>query len=235
MMPKLLPITCRSAMLTLAYIQHYNCKFIPGRCLTNTHLRHLTAWLGCPDNTLRTIRRQPALAAHIALLQAANLLQHNDAFWYLLPDALNWLNQSAPTQYDQLLKPIINGQYRLTVETLGLSNTVPIDMIAYIQQQLAHQNTTAAIRFRYSYSAKKRSRFLVFTSTPIVPAQEPVPSITNWQLVAAAAVNHHPTNYCPGCSARVQSDAHHLFARTDAQPTTFRPPAATDPRLVPPS
>ncbi|MCP4425326.1 MAG: WYL domain-containing protein [Chloroflexi bacterium] len=126
-------------MLTLAYIQHYNCNFIPGRCLSNTHLRRLVAWLGCPDDTLRTIRRQPILAAHIALLHAANLLRHNDAFWYLLPDAFNWLNQPATTQCDQLLKPIANGQYTIAIEALGLGDTVPIDMVAYVQQQLARQ------------------------------------------------------------------------------------------------
>lgn len=136
-MPKLLPVTRQSAVLALAYIQYYTCKFIPGRCLTNTHLRRLAAWLGCPDDTLRTIRRQPTLIAHLALLQAANLLRHNNAFWYLTPDALDWLNRPAASQYDHLLHTV--GQVAITLQAMGLADVVTLDVIAYIQQQLEHQ------------------------------------------------------------------------------------------------
>lgn len=138
-MSKPFPVTPHSATLTLAYLQYYTCKYVSGRCLSPTHLRRLAVWLGCPNGALRSIRRHTPLAAHIALLQAANLLRHNETFWYLTPDAYVWLNQPLTRQAACLLTAIDACQFTAAIKTLNISDTVPLDVRTFIQQRLRRQ------------------------------------------------------------------------------------------------
>jgi hypothetical protein len=119
---------------------------MPGRCLSPTHLRRLARRLNCPDDALRSIRRHTTLAAHIALLQAAGLLRHNEAFWYLTPDAHTWINQPPPRQAAWLLETIAACQFAAAIETLGLSDTVPLDARVFIQQQLRRQSRQSSVK-----------------------------------------------------------------------------------------
>ncbi len=138
-MNKLSPITRYSATLILAYCQYYSCKHIPGRSFPNVHLRQMALWIGCPNPNLRSIRQHPSLAAHIALLHAANLLAHNQTYYYLTPLVSDWLTKPAKDQLQTLIDPIIACRFTATIESFRLVDTIPIDMIAYLHQQLLTQ------------------------------------------------------------------------------------------------
>ena len=68
------PITIHTATLTLAYLHMHRAPYLRGRCLSNSHLRRLAAWLGFPNPALRSIRKQPVVAANLATLHAASLV-----------------------------------------------------------------------------------------------------------------------------------------------------------------
>ena len=138
-MPQFLPVTCFSATLMLAYCQHYTCKFLSGRCFSNTHLRQMAAWLSCPPQSPRSLRQHPTLAAHITLLHAAGLLNHNQVLWYLTPDVFPWLEQPVSTQCAELLAGMADGRWAAIIEQYQLTDILTIDVVAYIQQQLLHQ------------------------------------------------------------------------------------------------
>ena len=131
------PMTINSATLVLAYTQHYNCKFVPGRCLTDSHLRRLAIWVGHPDHELRSVRNHPALAVHLALLKAANLLMYNQMLWYLPPKAYQWLHQPSVDRISALLLPFETCQFEAATTDLGFSHLLTLDTKAYLQQQLS--------------------------------------------------------------------------------------------------
>ena len=130
-------ITLYSITLVLAYCQHYTCNFRPGRSLPDAHLQRLSAWIGQPVARLRSLRQHPLLSAHLALLQAAQLLAHNNVHWYLTPAAHEWLRLSPADQFaalDQAFAAVPPAAADLNVATV-----LPLDYIAYLQQQLCRQ------------------------------------------------------------------------------------------------
>lgn len=131
-------ITVDSVTTTLAYIQNYTPNYLPGRCLTVSHLRHLSNWLGCPG-TPRSLRQHPFLAGHIALLMATDFISHQEKFWFLMPQAMAWLNKSYKEQVGQLLEPFESCQLKTNIQKLKLEEVLPIDAIAFYQQQLSQQ------------------------------------------------------------------------------------------------
>ncbi len=139
MMNKLFPITRYSATLILAYCQHYSCKHLPSRCFSSTHLRQMALWIRCPNPNLRSIRQHPSLAAHITLLHAANLLAHNQTHYYLTPLVSDWLTKPAKDQLQALIEPMIACRFTAAIESFRFVDTIPIDMIAYLHQQLLTQ------------------------------------------------------------------------------------------------
>lgn len=131
-----LQITINSVTNTLAYIQNYTPKYMPGRCFTVSDLSQLSAWLEC-QNQARSLRQNAHLAIHIALLLAAKIIRHNDRFWYLTPAVTTWLAQEKPVQIENLLHPFSSCQLKGMIETLNLEAALPIDRVAFYQQQLA--------------------------------------------------------------------------------------------------
>lgn len=128
-------IAINSITNTLAYIQNYTPKYLPGRCLTVSDLSQLSVWLECQGQA-RSLRQQPHLAVHIALLLAAKLINHNEWFWFLTPDAMSWLAQEKPVQIKSLLNPFSSCQLKGMIEALNLEAALPIDRVAFYQQQL---------------------------------------------------------------------------------------------------
>lgn len=131
-----LQITINSVTNTLAYIQNYTPKYMPGRWLSVADLSQLSAWLEC-HNQARSLQQNAHLAIHIALLLAARLIFHNDRFWYLTPAANAWLAQEKSSQIEELLDPFSSCQLKGIIGTLKLEAALPIDRIAFYQQQLA--------------------------------------------------------------------------------------------------
>lgn len=130
-----LQITINSVTNTLAYIQNYTPKYVPGRCLTVSDLSQLSAWLEC-QNQARSLRQNAHLAIHIALLLVTKLILHNDRFWFLTPAAVAWLAQEKSSQIGELLDPFSSCQLKGMIETLHLEAALPIDRVAFYQQQL---------------------------------------------------------------------------------------------------
>ena len=131
------PVSCLSATMVLAYCQHYTCKYIPGRSLTNTDLRALSAWLGCStDKPARSLRQHPTLALHVSLLKAAGLLTYNENIWYLTPRAIPWLNFPHLQQSHSLMAAIEECRLRAALQELSLTDTVAENTIAFTLQQL---------------------------------------------------------------------------------------------------
>ncbi|MBX3057919.1 MAG: WYL domain-containing protein [Anaerolineae bacterium] len=133
-------ISLYSATLFLAYTQHYSCKYLSGRCLPDVHLQTLAIWVGQPQPGLRSARQHRLLSAHLALLQAAQLLAHTETFWYVTPAAIPWLHLSPADQYAVLLEPFATCHYLAAAEALNLLGALPPDYNAYLQQQLARQS-----------------------------------------------------------------------------------------------
>ena len=128
-------ITLNSITNTLAYIQNYTPKYLSGRCLTVSDLSQLSVWLDCHIQA-RSLRQQPHLAMHVALLFATKLINHNERFWFLTPAATSWLAQEKLGQIENLLNPFSSCQLKGALETLNLEDALPIDRCAFYQQQL---------------------------------------------------------------------------------------------------
>ena len=135
------PVSTRTVTLTLAYLDHYNCKFVSGLCLPVPHLRTLAEWIGAPAPELRSARAHQCLAAHLALLAAAGLLRHDSGYWRCAPSLYAWLKATTAEQYAWLLRPFTAGNlWQEAVEHLGLQETLPIDYAAFVRQHLARQS-----------------------------------------------------------------------------------------------
>lgn len=135
-------LTPYTLTLVLAYLHHYTCKFLPGRALPMTHLRNLAAWLGAPDANLRTARRHPTLAIHLALAHTAGLVDTESGLWVCLPSLFTWLGKDHLAQSNDLLAAWQDEIARQSIlERLNLRDALPIDTQVYWQQRLERQKT----------------------------------------------------------------------------------------------
>jgi hypothetical protein len=132
------PLTPDSMTLVLAYAHDYTPNFLPGRCLPPTHLRALAAWLGTPLPRLRSARANPRLAVHLALGHAAGLLRTAEGFWRTTPETQPWLEAAWPEQLEALLAALGDAaRWAEALATLSLEETLGVDYLAYLAQQLA--------------------------------------------------------------------------------------------------
>lgn len=127
--------------LTLAYCQQYTPKRLPGRRLiAPNHLRNLANWLLRPSPQLRTPRHHPLLAAHLALLHAANLLTDSSGRFLPSPFATNWLHSSPADCLQQLLHALPPApQWQHALQQLHLSSLVSPAEASYFRQKLLPQ------------------------------------------------------------------------------------------------
>ncbi|MCA9931683.1 MAG: WYL domain-containing protein [Anaerolineales bacterium] len=150
------PITIQSATLTLAYLHMHRAPYLRGRCLSNTHLRRLSAWLGYPNPTLRSIRKQPVLAANLAALHASSLLTFETGLWIGTPDLFEWLRQPPVDQLEMLKRPFVDPYpIKTTIDDLNLHDILPLDYRTYIKQQLSHQQTNQPTTETYEQATWK--------------------------------------------------------------------------------
>lgn len=137
----LTPLSVRTVALTLAYLHHYTCKYIPGRWLSVTHLRGLARWVQPGHEVTRSIRDEPFLAGCLVLAEAAELVERQSGFWLVTPATYEWLKAPLSAQIKRLLQPLINRTgWQQYVEACGLGRTIPEHLSLYWQQQLLRQS-----------------------------------------------------------------------------------------------
>lgn len=137
-------VSLRTMTLCLAYIHYYTPGWLPRRrSPAPKHLRVLADWLGYPSPRLLSMRKHPVLAAHLALLQAADLLTVNRTTVHLTPSATSWLHQ-APAQQIETILCVLRHEVHWsgTLHKLSLQETVTLDYTAYLIQQLSRQQRT---------------------------------------------------------------------------------------------
>ena len=138
-------LTPQTAALVLAYMHHYTCKFLPKRCLSPTHLNRLATWIGQPAVGLRTARAHQPLAAHLAVLSAAELVDTQGGQWVCTPAAFAWLAATSEAQLAALLTSLQTAEvWSQTLAEFGFEEVLPLDYTAYLQQTLARQRERAA-------------------------------------------------------------------------------------------
>lgn len=139
-------VTPRTLTLCLAYVHHYTPSFLPGRYLAPADLRALATWIGYPQLKLRSLRANPVLAGHMALLHAAGLLHIGGRSLYLGLEVMEWLHATPADQIGRLLVALDDqALWPATVARLGLQLTLTIDYAAYIKQTLARQQQVEAV------------------------------------------------------------------------------------------
>lgn len=135
--PVLSPYT---ATMILAYLHCYAPPILERRRLVAVgHLRAMTAWLGCPQPHLRSVRHHLPLAAHFALLRASRLASFSGAAAMLQPGVTPWLHGEWPMQIDFLLAGLREETWQQALRELGLETTIRLDYTAYLQQVLERQ------------------------------------------------------------------------------------------------
>lgn len=136
-------ITLDSITKVLAYCQYYSIPYLSGRGLPARHLQRLTLWLGIPANKLQTIRQHRFLAAHLILVQAANLLQHDNDLWFCSPFVEQWLQQTTVAQYQTLMAAIDRCCWKTVVEQENLSTCFDGAYATFVRQSLERQQHAA--------------------------------------------------------------------------------------------
>lgn len=129
-----------SLTVCLAYFHHYTPSALPGRRLSPLHLRQLALWIRYPTPHLRSLRTHPALAAHLAVLGCAKLLQLCDNLFTPSPSATTWLHLEPSKQLNSLLTALKSvSQWEQTISHFGLQRILPLDYTRFIQQTLERQ------------------------------------------------------------------------------------------------
>lgn len=149
---KIFPITPRTMTLVLAYLHRHAVKWLPGRGTGAAHLQALARWIEKPDPTLRTLRNHQLLAAHIALLQAADLVSVSSEngetarHWLCRPTVFKWLKLSLSDQLAPFLDILPDSaDWNATLQSLNLAEALPLDYAAYLKQHLQRQCESAAL------------------------------------------------------------------------------------------
>lgn len=138
-------LTPTSLTLVLAYLQYYTPECLPrGRFISPTHLRVLAAWIGEPSPHLRSLRRHPALAAHIALLCAMDFLNYSGDTLIPQPAVSPWLHLPLSNSLQSLLRALTSPKWHKTLEELHLGHVVTELLTVYLEQSLTRQLEAAS-------------------------------------------------------------------------------------------
>ena len=134
-------ITLASTTKVLAYFQYYTIPYISGRGLPATHLQQLTHWLSVPDKTVKTLRHHRFLAAHLVLLQAAELLAHHDNLWFCTRQVECWLQLTSYQQLQTFIDAIDRCSWTTIVQQEGLATCFDAAYSTFVRQSLCKQQT----------------------------------------------------------------------------------------------
>lgn len=135
------PVTLESLVNTLAYIHHYTIPYLRSRGSSSQHLQRLSTWIGLPQPQLKTIRQHKLLMAHIALLQAADLLAHSKNYWFCVPDLEQWLELTSDSQYQHLLDAVDKCAWQTVLESENWGDRFDAAYANFIHQTLAKQKS----------------------------------------------------------------------------------------------
>ena len=176
-------LTPTSLTIVLAYFQYYTPKCLPrGRYIAATHLRNLALWIGRPSPDLLSLRRHPALATHIALLQAMDFLNNTGDKILPQPPVMQWLHLPPEETIQSLLDILVSPKWPSTLKGSKLDNIVTEDITVYLQQSLTRQLVTA------SSVAYKPIRWLETTSGQWV--LDISVELPNWQQFDLRQLGH---------------------------------------------
>lgn len=135
------PVSLRSLALCLAFM-HYCTPMPPKRgpgYLRPGDARRLAGWLGHSPTAVRTLSDDLPLAAHLALLIAAELLAPTAAGLRPTPAAAGWLRRPLAEQMDRLPAAGREPAWAAAAACLGLRRELPIDYRTYFMQSLERQ------------------------------------------------------------------------------------------------
>ncbi len=140
-------LTPRTLAICLAYIQRHIPRRLSGRrLLSPSHLTRLTQWIDQPAPGIRSIRAHPTLAAHLTLLIAADLLAVAEHALHPSRSVMEWLILSPVAQIDRLLQAIRHTKtWPATINSLGWSDILTLDKVAYLEQMLMRQRETPPV------------------------------------------------------------------------------------------
>ena len=128
-----------SLVKVIAYIHHYTIPYLSKRGMHTNHLRQLSNWIESPKTEIRTICKHKQLAAHLALLQAANLIAHDQSFWQTTPFLHLWLNLPTHKKYQQLLDAIAACRWKQTIDDERWHDCLDEAYGAFLFQALSYQ------------------------------------------------------------------------------------------------
>ena len=132
-------ITLDSITKVLAYCHNYTIPYLSGRGLPAPHLQRLALWLNLPDDKLQTIRQHRFLAAHMILVQAADLLRHDNNLWFCSPFVEQWLQQEPFAQCQTFIEAIDRCSWKMVMERENLTACFDEAYSTFIRQSLARQ------------------------------------------------------------------------------------------------
>lgn len=144
-------ITLESCTKLLAYCQYYSIPYLSGRGLPASHLQRLTHWIGLPNMKIQSVRQHRFLAAHLVLMQAASLLQHDNNLWFCTPFVEHWIEQTPLEQYQSLISAI-DRCWKTIVEQENLTDCFDSAYSTFVRQSLERQQNTDEKRV-LSYAA----------------------------------------------------------------------------------
>jgi hypothetical protein len=133
------PITLHTAVSTLAYIHYYTTPFLPTRLMPITQLRHLAQYIGQKNKPFNHIQEHKLLAAHLVLLSAANLLLHDDQFWYCSPCLDDWLSAEPAAQITTFIQAIEQCHWTAAAQEMNLTGVFDDAYATWISQCLSRE------------------------------------------------------------------------------------------------
>lgn len=135
-------LTLETCTQVLAYSHYYTIPYLSCRGLPARHLQRLALWLGLPDDKLQTIRHHRFLAAHLVLLQATGLLQHETNQWFCSLFVEQWLQKTPFAQYQTLIEAIDRCSWETVAERENLSACFDDAYSTFVRQSLENQQRT---------------------------------------------------------------------------------------------
>jgi hypothetical protein len=132
------PVNPHSIARILAYVHRYEPKFISGRLMPPKDLRQLAAWIHFPMPEMLTVRQNRILAAHLILLNAAELITTNtEGTWQCTATAFTWLKWDYSAQIELILDTVKQeGVFQQNCTLLNLNQIYSIDFESYLAQAL---------------------------------------------------------------------------------------------------
>lgn len=138
-------ITLNSITILLAYFHHYTLSYLSSRGLQARHLQRLSYWVQIPKQTMKTLRQHKFLMAHIVLMQAAELLEHDGHQWCCSLFVERWLQMSSTDQYQLLIDAIDDGSWDAILQKERWTTHFDGAYSSFVKQSLKRQQVSETL------------------------------------------------------------------------------------------